>query len=419
MLSTATKMKPRKLSKATERVAQREAQYLFSTYKRSPLFIKDGKGMIVRDVQGRTYIDMLGGIAVNALGYNHPRIVKALRQQAGRVIHTCNLFYHPYQGLLAERLVKRSGLARAFFTNSGTEAVEAAFKVAHAYAKKKGRDDKFEIVAVENSFHGRTTGALAATGTDRYRKPFEPLLPGVVFTPANDAAALQVCVSEHTSAIIMETIQGESGIYPMAGEFVQAARALCDRYDALLILDEIQCGLGRTGRYFCFQKFGVQPDLVTLAKPLAAGLPLGALLGGERVAHVLEPGEHGTTFGGGPLACRVALEFLDVLEEENLLDHVTRMGAYFRERLDAMRDRLPGLVDVRGDGLMIGIEFEGRGKALAERLLEAGFIVNPIQDRILRLLPPYIIEPTHIDQFVEALATVVSSLRSEPDKNQA
>jgi predicted acetylornithine/succinylornithine family transaminase len=397
----------RKKSKAAEKIALLESTYLFNTYKRSPLFIRRGRGVTVWDVRGKSYIDMLGGIAVNALGYGHPRILKVMRRQMASGVHFSNLFYHPYQGELAKKLVEISGLARAFFTNSGTEAVEAAFKIARAYAARKGYTGKFEIVALENSFHGRTLGALSATGTEKYRKPFEPLIPGIVLVRPNCIEDLEAAISERTCAVIIEPIQGEGGVVPMQGAYMQAARVFCDRRDALLIFDEIQCGLGRTGRYFQFQKFGLEPDLLTIAKPLAAGLPLGAVLGAEKVAQALAPGDHGTTFGGGPLACRVAMEFLAVLEEENLLPHVTAMGEYLRQKLLALQGKFDGLRQVRGEGLMIGIEFASNVKPLAERLLEAGFITNVVHDKIMRLLPPYIIEKQHIDAFISAFEKIL------------
>lgn len=403
--------------KSKEEIISLEKTYLFNTYPRLPLFIERGSGVTVWDINGKSYTDMLGGIAVNALGYAHPRIIRAIREQIECCIHGSNLFYHPYQGQLAKKLVDISGLAKVFFTNSGTEAVEAAFKIAHAYAKQKGHPDKYEIVALENSFHGRTAGALAATASEKYRKPFEPLLPGVRFAKPNHADDLAAKIDENTCAVIIEPIQGEAGVYPINGDYLRRARELCDRYDALLIFDEIQCGLGRTGRYFHFQKFNIKPDLLTVAKSLAAGLPLGAMLGSEKVANVFAHGDHGTTFGGGPLACRVALEFLSVIEEEGLLEHVAQMGTYLHNKLTGLKEKFAGIREVRGEGLMIGVQFTDSCKPLVEKLLQAGFITNCTHENVIRLLPPFIVQKQHIDAFVSALETILSTEGKYERKN--
>lgn len=396
---------------SAEEIAALEERYLFRTYSRTPLYIASGSGAVVYDLNGKSYIDMLAGIAVNALGYNHPRIVRVLREQAGQCIHVSNLFYHPWQGLLARRLAELSGLSRVFFANSGAEAVEAALKLARAWAKLNLPEDravrKSRVVAIEGSFHGRTYGALSATSTEKYRRPFAPLLEGFSFARANDIRDLEEKVNEETCAVIIEPIQGESGVRPMSGEFLGAARRLCDRYNALLIFDEIQCGLGRTGRYFSFQKYHLLPDLVTIAKPLAGGLPLSALIGAEKVAAAFSPGLHGTTFGGGPLACRVALEFLSVLEEENMLERVARNGDYLLSGLRELARSSKLIKEVRGEGLIIGVELEREGKPIVAALLEAGFITNCVHETTIRLLPPYVIERRQIDAFLDAFKKVL------------
>src|SRR3989442_638949 len=303
-----------------------ESPHLYPTYPRPDLLLERGEGWRVRDAEGREYVDLIGGIAVNALGHAHPRILAAISEQAGRMIHASNLFHHPFQEPLARRLAELSGLARVFFCNSGTEAVEAAIKLARARARARGEPERTVLVALEGSFHGRTAGALSVTWEESYRTPFEPLLPGARFVPAEDEAALRDAVRLDTAALLIEPIQGEGGVRVLSTGFLAAAREACDRAGALLVFDEVQCGLGRTGRWFAYQDAGVLPDLACVAKPLACGLPLGALLGREETAGYLGRGRHGSTFGGGPLACRVALEFLDVVEADGLLERVRRTG---------------------------------------------------------------------------------------------
>ena len=289
-----------------------EREYLLQNYARYPLVLARGKGCYVYDLEGRRYLDFITGIGVNALGHAHPRIVKVIREQAALLIHSSNLYYHQYQGPLAKRLVEMSGLARAFFANTGTEAVEGALKMAHSHGRGL-HPDKFELIALENGFHGRTMGALSVTGQEKYRRDFEPLVPGVKFVPANDEAALEAAFSHRTAGMILEMIQGEGGIYPLTHEYVAKARELADRHNALLIADETQCGVGRPGTYFAYQRSSpvILPDVVVAAKPVACGLPLGFILANEKAAAAIKPGMHGTTFGGGALACRVSLEFLE------------------------------------------------------------------------------------------------------------
>src|SRR5580698_2880122 len=300
---------------ALDRVRALESEYVLQTYARYPLVLDHGKGCYVYDSAGKRYLDFITGIGVNALGHSHPRLVKVIREQAGRMLHCSNLYYNAYQGPLAERLAKASGLQRTFFCNSGTEAMEGALKMARAHGHKIN-PDKFEIVALHNSFHGRTLGALSVTGQEKYRRDFEPLLPGAHFVPPNDVVALEQIVSERTAGIVIEWIQGEGGIFPMNLEYVRRARELADRYNALLVFDEIQCGVGRPGTYFAYQLFDpvILPDIMVAAKPLACGIPLGVIACNERAAVSIGSGMHGSTFGGGPLACRVALEFFDILD---------------------------------------------------------------------------------------------------------
>ena len=316
-----------------EEISERERRFLIQTYDRYPVAIERGKGVFLYDLEGKRYLDFVAGLGVNALGHAHPRIVKVTREQAARVIHLSNLYYNEYQGRLAEKLCSLSGLQRAFFSNSGTEAVEGSIKLARLAGHKIGGESKTELVALQGSYHGRTFGSMSLTGQDKYRKGFEPLLGEVTFIQRNDVVALRAAVSDNTCAIVLEPIFGEGGILECAVEFLQECRAAADRHRAALIFDEIQCGLGRMGTIFAFQAFGVMPDIVAIAKPIAAGIPLGAFLAREEFASAISVGQHGTTFGGGPLACRVALEYLAILEEENLLENVARVGAYLQQEL--------------------------------------------------------------------------------------
>lgn len=384
-----------------QEIAELERQYLLQTYQRYPLAIARGKGVFVYDVDGRRYLDFVTGLGVNALGYAHPRIVKVIREQAARVIHTSNLYYNEYQGELAQKLCQISGLDRAFFTNSGTEAMEGALKLARAASS--GQAGKCSVVALDGSFHGRTFGALSLTGQEKYRKSFEPLLEGVKFVGLNDVAGLREAVNENTCAIVLEPIQGEGGIRECTREFLTEARALADRHGAALIFDEIQCGLGRLGTLFAFQDYGVTPDVVTIAKPLAAGLPLGAFLAREKVAAAFTFGKHGTTFGGGPLACRVALEYFKVIEEENLLENVRRVGAYLSEQLKAIADSLGNVREVRGRAFMQALDLTVPARPVVEAAQNAGVLFNTTQDTALRFLPPYLLKEEHVDKGMKVL----------------
>jgi acetylornithine/N-succinyldiaminopimelate aminotransferase len=387
-------------------VSKSEDRLLLHTYDRHKILFEKGRGLYLWDSEGNRYLDFLSGIGVNALGHGHPAIRKTLQKQADKLIHVSNLFFHEYQAELAKKLTKISGLDRAFFCNSGTEAWEGALKLARAYARSKnnnGHKAKWRLLALENSFHGRTFGSLATTGQEKYRQPFAPMMPGVGFVAFNDVEDLKRQFDGSVCAICLETIQGEGGIRPLSPEFLQTARDLTKNTGALLILDEIQCGLGRTGKYFAYQQYGIKPDVITVAKPLAAGLPLGAILTTNEVASGFHPGMHGTTFGGGPLACAVAIEFLNQLD--GLLGHVRELGKYFHTKLEGLKSRHSSVREVRGMGLMLGLELDkgDTAKAVVARLLKQGILINRTHETVLRFLPPYIIQKKHVDQVVRAL----------------
>ena len=384
-------------------VTELEKHYLLGTYARFPVIFTKGKGVFVEDINGKKYLDMISGLGVNALGYSHPRIVKVIRDQAAKLIHVSNLYYNQYQGPLAKKLVDASGLARVFFSNTGTEAIDGAIKFARAYGHKVGGDGKFKIVAAQNSFHGRTYGAMSLTATAKYRDDFKPLLDGITFIPLNDVEALRQAVDDSTCAVFFETIQGEGGIFECTSEFLYAAREICVQHKAALVLDEIQCGLGRTGEMFAFKRYGVTPDILTVAKPIAAGLPLGAIILNQQIADVIGAGKHGTTFGGGPLACRVAMEFLSIVEDERLLDHVNKIGDYFHQELVNLCNNFALVKEVRGRGLMLALDLNVPSRPYADAALAAGVLINNTHDTTLRFLPPFITEEKHVDKTVKVL----------------
>ena len=386
-----------------------EKQYLLQNYARHPLVLDRGDGPYMWDVEGKRYLDFIAGIGVNALGQNHPRIVAAIQEQAARLIHTSNLFYNEYQGPLAERIAKVSGLNRTFFTNSGTESTEGSLKMIKAHGHFID-PQKYEIVSLNNSFHGRSIGALSITGQEKYRKDFEPLMPGVKFIDSDNIAALEAAVNERTAGICIEWIQGEGGIIAMDRAFCQRARELADQYDALLCFDEIQCGVGRTGKYFAYQLADppILPDIMTAAKPLACGIPLGIITCNERAAKAIRPGMHGSTFGGNALAARVALEFFDILE--GLLPHITRVGDYFRARFRDLGTRFDIIKEVRGYGLMVGVELTIPGKDIVNLCMAEGLLMNCTHETVLRFLPPYIITEEHIDDAMTILERVFQRL---------
>lgn len=387
-----------------------EKQYVLQNYARYPLVLTRGKGCYVYDTAGKRYLDLIAGIGVNALGHAHPRLMKVIRQQAARMIHCSNLYYHEFQGPLAERIAKASGLDRVFFCNSGTEAVEGALKMIRSHGRKLNAE-KFETVALLDSFHGRTFGALSITGQENYRRDFEPMLPGARFTRRNDIAGLEAAVGPNTAGIVIELVQGEGGIHPLTIQFVQKARELADRHNALLVFDETQCGVGRPGTYFSYQLLDpvVMPDIIVAAKPLACGIPLGFVACTERAAGSIGAGMHGTTFGGGPLACRVALEFFDVLD--SLLPNITQTGSYFRMRLTELAKKYSFIKEVRGYGLMIGAELDFSGKQIVLDAMAEGLLLNCTHDKVLRALPPYILGEADVDRAIRVLDKVMKKAK--------
>jgi predicted acetylornithine/succinylornithine family transaminase len=395
-----------------EQITDLERRFLLPTYNRYPLAIERGKGVFVYDFEGNKYLDFVAGLGVNALGHAHPRIVKAIREQAAKVIHLSNLYYNEYQGQLAERLCHLSGLDRVFFSNSGTEAMEGAIKLARLAGHKVGGDAKCQLVGLQGSYHGRTFGAMSLTGQDKYRKGFEPLLEEVTFVPQNDLEALRAAINDNTCAIVLEPIFGEGGILECSPEFLRECRALADQHQAALIFDEIQCGLGRTGTIFAFQAFGVVPDIVAIAKPIAAGVPLGAFLAREQFASAISPGQHGTTFGGGPLACRVGLEYLAILEEEKLLENVARVGGYLSQQLQELVDKYQSTREVRGRGFIQGLVLEIPGRPIVEQGLAEGVLFNVTQDTVLRFLPPFLLQEKHVDKGIKVLKKLLGKKRS-------
>jgi len=409
-----------KTAKSDTRLLDAE-KFLLPTYKRQPVVMTHGRGAYVFDSTGKKYLDFLGGIAVNALGHAHARIVKVIRREAARAIHLSNLFHNAYQGPLARKLAAWSGMDRVFFSNSGTEAIDGAMKLARLFGRQSSEAagttaKKHRFLALENSFHGRTFGAISVTSTEKYRLPFAPVVPGAEFVRFNDVADLQAKFDETVCGILLETIQGEGGIYPVSEALWNRARALATEHSALLIADEIQCGLGRTGRYFGYQKFRSRPDIVLIAKPLAAGLPLGAILTTEEVASRISPGIHGTTFGGGPLACRVALEFLNIVEDQELLENIRTRGAELREGLTKLAAKFDFVREVRGEGLMIGIELSIEGAPFVSMAMQRGLLINCTREFTLRLLPPFIITRAEVREFLRLFELV---LRTTPQQAAA
>jgi len=388
-----------------------EARLLLSTYERNPLLFERGEGVTLIDEKGDRYLDLLSGIGVNALGYSHPAIEEAIVRQGRALIHTSNLYFHEGQAELALRLTQMTGLDRVFFANTGTEAWEAAMKLARAYAgllRSEGKAIGTKFLALEQSFHGRTYGSVSTTYKAKYREPFGPVMPGVEFVRFNDVADLRAKFSDEVCAILVESIQGEGGIRPLSQEFFAAARELTESTGALLVVDEIQAGMGRTGKWCGYQHYGILPDITTLAKPLAGGIPLGAVLCTEEVSRAIHPGMHGTTFGGGPLACAVAIAVIDAIEREGLLDHATEVGDYFQKQLRGLQKKHDCIVDVRGKGLMLAAQLDSAelGKVVVKEMLARKILINCTSDTVLRFLPPYILQKQHVDQAIAALDAI-------------
>ena len=380
---------------------------ILHTYNRFPVMFDHGEGCCLYDTEGKKYLDFAAGIAVNALGYHYPGYDDALKSQIDKLTHISNLYYNEPMSEAGEKLIKASGLSKAFFTNSGTEAIEGALKAARKYSYTKyGKEaGRFEIIAMNHSFHGRSMGALSVTGTEHYREPFEPLIGGVKFADFNDLESVKAQITDKTCAIITEVVQGEGGIYPAQKEFLEGLRALCDEKDIILIFDEIQCGMGRTGYYFAWQSYGVQPDVMTCAKALGCGIPVGAFVLGEKAAAAsLVPGDHGTTYGGNPFVCAAVSKVFDIFEQDNILAHVQELTPYLEEKLDALVDKYPIVAARRGKGFMQGLVIEGTTVgSVVTKALANGLLVISAGSDVLRLVPPLVITKEHINEMIEKL----------------
>jgi len=393
-------------------IKSRGERYLFNSYARADIALLQGRGVRVWDADGREYLDFVAGIAVNALGHCHPRLVAAIAEQAGKLIHCSNLYWIEPQVLLGQALVELTGLDRAFFCNSGTEANEAALKLARKYAYEKGQPNRYEIIAMEHSFHGRTMGSLAATAQDRFKGGFEPLVPGFRYVPFNDLSALREALSPETCAVILEPLQGEGGVYVAEPEYLKAVVGLCRERDVLVIFDEVQCGMGRTGAWFAYQHYGVRPDILTLAKALGGGMPIGAMLARQEVAEAFRPGDHGSTFGGNPLACAAALATVQTIREEGLVENAALQGAYLRRRLEELAAEFPFVRQVRGLGLLLGVELSLPGQPIVRACESRGLLINCAAGSVLRLVPPLVVSRGEIDRAVEILREVFSEVEA-------
>ena len=380
---------------------------ILHTYNRFPVMFDHGEGCYLYDTEGKKYLDFAAGIAVNALGYHYPGYDDALKSQIDKLTHISNLYYNEPMSEAGEKLIKASGLSKAFFTNSGTEAIEGALKAARKYSYTKyGKEaGRFEIIAMNHSFHGRSMGALSVTGTEHYREPFEPLIGGVKFADFNDLESVKAQITDKTCAVITEVVQGEGGIYPAQKEFLEGLRALCDEKDIILIFDEIQCGMGRTGYYFAWQSYGVQPDVMTCAKALGCGVPVGAFVLGEKAAAAsLVPGDHGTTYGGNPFVCAAVSKVFDIYEKDMILTHVQELTPYLEEKLDTLVEKYPIVAARRGKGFMQGLVIEGTTVgSVVTKALANGLLVISAGSDVLRLVPPLVITKEHIDEMIEKL----------------
>ena len=394
-----------------EQYMERAEHALYKIYNRFPVVFDRGEGVYLYDTDGTEYLDFGAGIAVMALGYGCREFQEAVKDQVDKLCHTSNLFYNAPSIGAAEKLLKVSGMDKVFFTNSGTEAVEGALKVAKRHAFNKGMGQDYEIIAMKHSFHGRSLGSLSVTGNDHYQEPFAPLIPGIRFAEFNNLDSVKALFSEKTCGVIMETIQGEGGIYPATEEFLKGVRSLCDEYGALLILDEIQCGMGRSGSMFAWQEYGVKPDVMTVAKALGNGLPIGAFLACGTAAKVMEPGDHGTTYGGNPLVCAAADKVLELFEDKNLVAHVREIGQYLWEQLEALAGRLDCVAAHRGKGLMQGLELSmPAGPVVKTALLEEHLVLISAGSQIIRFVPPLVIEKEDVDEMIVRLERAVKSV---------
>ena len=388
-------------------------QYVLHTYNRFPVVLESGNGVYLKDTDGKEYLDFAAGIAVYALGYHYPGYDEALKSQIDKVMHTSNLYYNVPMGEAAEKLVKASGMSKVFFTNSGAEAIEGAIKAARKYAWLKDGQTDHEIIAMNHSFHGRSVGALSVTGNFHYQEAFRPLMGGVKFADFNDIDSVKAQITDKTCAIIMETVQGEGGIYPADPAFLKAVRQICDEKDILLILDEIQCGMGRTGSLYAWQQYGVAPDIMTTAKALGCGVPVGAFVLNEKTAAAsLVPGDHGTTYGGNPFACAAVSKVFDLFESEKIVDHVNEIAPYFEEKLEELMKKYDCITARRGKGLMQGLVIGNGVKVgdITKEALKHGLIVISAGSDVLRMVPPLIIEKQHIDELVQKLSETIDVL---------
>ncbi len=406
-------------SRTAGELLDRDDQHLIPVYARYPIVMERGEGCHVFDVDGRRHLDMMAGLGVNALGHGHRRMVAALVDQATKMVHVSPQYSNPWPGKLAERLCELSGMAGVFFSTGGSEAVEGALKLARTYGRQRGGAQKHELVALRGSYHGRTFGSLSVTGQDKYSIDFGPGLPGVRFVDRNDTAGLRAAVSERTCAILIEPVMGEGGVKMCSRKFLETARELAEEYGALLVFDEIQCGLGRVGRWFAFETSGVRPDVLILGKPLGGGIPLSALLVTESLFHSFGVAKHGSTLGGTPLACRLGVEFLAVMEEENVLAQVQASGERMRERLEALAELYAEVVEVRGEGLMFGMELSVPARPLVEEALRRGVMLNCVQGKVLRFLPPLILTEAQVDEGMDVLEAVMAEHFSPARSTQA
>lgn len=392
-----------------ETIIKRAEEAVLHTYNRYPLVLERGEGVYLYDIEGKRYLDFAAGIAVQALGYHYPGYDEALKAQVDKLSHTSNLFYNIPAMEAARKLVEASGMSKVFFTNSGTEAIEGALKTARKYAWLKDKREDHEIIAMNHSFHGRSMGALSVTGNEAYQTPFRPLVGGIRFADYNDIDSVKAQITDRTCGIILETVQGEGGIYPATEEFLKGVKALCEEHDILLILDEIQCGMGRTGHMFAWQEYGVEPDVMTCAKALGCGVPVGAFVLNEKsAASSLAPGDHGTTYGGNPFACAAVSAVFDLFEENKIVDHVRMVSTYLEEKLNTLKEAYDFIKERRGKGLIQGLEVQGRPVGeIVVKLQEVGLLVITAGSNVLRFVPPLIIEKKHVDEMIEKLTFVL------------
>lgn len=401
------------MSKTTE-ITEQFDKWVIPSYARRPIVFVRGKGAKLWDINGKVYLDFLAGIGVLNVGHSHPAIVAAIRQQAGELMHVSNLYYTENQAKLAQALAGLALGGKCFFCNSGAEANESLIKLARLWGHEQNR---FEIITMKNSFHGRTMATLTATGQEKVQKGFDPLPSGFVHAKFNSLPSVKEAITARTAAILVEAVQGEGGVIPATAEFMQGLRALCDEQGCLLLCDEVQCGMGRTGKWFAFEHFGVEPDAFSLAKALGSGFPIGAIVTNAKTADVLQPGKHASTFGGNPLACAAALATLQVIEQEGLLQHAAEMGEKFKQGLQALVEKYPQhLTEVRGLGLMLGLELAEAAKPLEEKLFEMGLIALATGERVLRFLPPLNVKPNEIEEALEMLADSCAELFTEGGK---